>query len=176
MSYAFTLTTVIPASPRAIYDAWLDSRGHTAMTGGKAKMSAKLGAPFSAWDGFIWGENLELVPGERIVQSWRTTRFTEQDLDSTIAVTLTPFDGGTRLTLKHSNVPDSHTSYEAGGWQSRYFEPMKKYFAKQKPKAKAAKRKPARRKPAKRKLARKTVKKAPKRKTAKRKTARRGKR
>jgi len=173
MSYDFILTAVIPASPRAIYDAWLDSRGHTAMTGGKAKMSAKLGAPVSAWDGFIWGENLELVPGERIVQSWRTTRFTDQDPDSTIAVILTPVDGGTKLTLKHSNVPDEHTSYEAGGWQSRYFEPMKKYFAKQKPKPKA---KTAKRKPAKRKLAKKTVKKSAKRKPSKRKAARRGKR
>jgi len=171
MSYDFTLTVVIPASPRAIYDAWLDSRGHTAMTGGKAKMSAKLGAPVSAWDGFIWGENLALVPGERIVQSWRTTRFTDQDQDSTIAVILTPVGDGTRLTLKHSNVPDGHTSYEAGGWQSRYFEPMKKYFAKQKPKAKAAKRKATKRKPA-----RKTVKKTRKRKTAKHKTATRRRR
>ena len=40
MTYAFTLTDVIPASPQAIYDAWLDSRGHTAMTGSKAKMSS----------------------------------------------------------------------------------------------------------------------------------------
>ena len=154
MSYDFTLTVVIPASPRAIYDAWLDSRGHTAMTGGKAKMSAKLGAPVSAWDGFIWGENLALVPGRRIVQSWRTTRFTDADEDSRITVTLAPVKAGTRLTLRHSKVPDGHTSYETGGWQSHYFEPMKKYFAKQKPaKAKAAKRKPATRKPVKRKAA-----------------------
>jgi uncharacterized protein YndB with AHSA1/START domain len=168
MSYDFTLTDVIPASPRAIYDAWLDSRGHTAMTGGKAKMSAKLGAPVSAWDGFIWGENLELVPGKRIVQSWRTTKFTEQDQDSTIAVILTPVDGGTRLTLKHSNVPDGQTSYETGGWQSHYFEPMKKYFAKQKPKAKAAKREAAKRKVAKRKPRKTAKRKAAKRKRASR--------
>ena len=44
MSYDFTLSAVIPASPRAIYDAWLDSRGHGAMTGSAARMSAKPGA------------------------------------------------------------------------------------------------------------------------------------
>jgi len=27
MSYAFTLTATIPATPRAVYDTWLDSRG-----------------------------------------------------------------------------------------------------------------------------------------------------
>jgi hypothetical protein len=29
----------------------------------------------------------------------------------------------------HSNVPDKRTSYERGGWQTRYFEPMARYFA-----------------------------------------------
>jgi uncharacterized protein YndB with AHSA1/START domain len=73
MTYQFTLTDVIPASPETIYDAWLDSRGHTAMTGGKAKMSKRVGGKLSTWDGYISGQNIELVPGKRIVQSWRTT-------------------------------------------------------------------------------------------------------
>jgi hypothetical protein len=33
------------------------------------------------------------------------------------------------LTLEHSNVPDEHKSYEEGGWQSNYFEPMIVYFS-----------------------------------------------
>jgi activator of HSP90 ATPase len=139
MSYDFTLSATIPASPRDIYDAWLDSRRHAAMTGGKAKMSKTVGAKVSAWDGYILGENRALVPGKRIVQSWRTTKFTEKDGDSTIAVTLKPVKGGTRLTLVHSNVPDLHTSYQNGGWQTHYFEPMKTYFGKagSKPKSRA---------------------------------------
>jgi activator of HSP90 ATPase len=130
MTYQFTLTDVIPASPETIYDAWLDSRGHTAMTGGKAKMSKRVGGKLSAWDGYISGQNIELVPGKRIVQSWRTTKFTKDDADSQITVTLRPVRAGTKITLKHSNVPDGHTSYEKGGWQTHYFEPMKIYFAK----------------------------------------------
>jgi uncharacterized protein YndB with AHSA1/START domain len=128
MSYDFTLTAFVPATPQAIYDAWLDSSGHTQMTGGEAEMSAKVGGSFSAWDGYISGQNLELVSHARIVQSWRTTRFTETDADSRIAVTLTPVADGTRLMLEHSNVPDGQTSYEMGGWQTHYFEPMEKYF------------------------------------------------
>jgi uncharacterized protein YndB with AHSA1/START domain len=129
MSYTFGLTDVIPASPKAIYAAWLDSRGHSDMTGGKAEASPRIGDGFTAWDGYISGKTLELVPGERIVQSWRTTRFTGDQPDSRITVTLTPIAGGTRLTLTHENVPDDHTGYEDGGWQEHYFEPMKKYFA-----------------------------------------------
>jgi uncharacterized protein YndB with AHSA1/START domain len=131
MSYSFTLTDIIPAPPAAVYDAWLDSRAHGAMTGAKASQSPRIGAKVTAWDGYISGQNLQLEPGRRIVQSWRTTKFTDADPDSRIAVTLRPVPGGTRLILRHSRVPDGHTSYEEGGWQKSYFAPMKAYFVKQ---------------------------------------------
>ena len=130
MPFEFTLSDVIPASPRAVYDAWLSSESHTAMTGGQpARLSDEAGAEFSAWNGYITGRNLRLEPGRRIVQSWRTTKFSKDDADSEIDVLLEPVEGGTRLTLSHRNVPDGHTSYRDGGWQRSYFEPMKAYFA-----------------------------------------------
>jgi uncharacterized protein YndB with AHSA1/START domain len=130
--YAFTLTTTIPASPQEIYEAWLDSVVHSEMTGGEASMSDEAGAQVSAWDGYITGRNLELVPGERIVQSWRTTQFTDEHEDSQIIVTLKAVEDGTLLTLEHTNVPEAQRSYEQGGWQEHYFDPMKEYFAKRK--------------------------------------------
>jgi uncharacterized protein YndB with AHSA1/START domain len=143
MQYAFTLTTTLPASAQEIYEAWLDSLAHSEMTGGEAIMSDELGAEVAAWDGYITGRNLELVPGERIVQSWRTTEFTDEHEDSIITVTLEEVEDGTLLTLEHSKVPEGQTSYEKGGWEEHYFEPMKEYFAKRtgggrKTKAKAA--------------------------------------
>ncbi len=128
MPYDFTLRAVITATPRVIYESWLDSRAHSAMTGGKATQSAKIDAPVSAWDDYITGRNLDLVPGKRIVQTWRTTQFTDRHGDSVITVTLTPIKGGTRLTLQHANVPDDQTSYEESGWREHYFEPMQRYF------------------------------------------------
>jgi activator of HSP90 ATPase len=129
MSFRFTLRAVIPASPRAVYDAWLDGRRHAAMTGGKARASARKGARFTAWDGYITGRNLVLEPGRRIVQSWRTTEFDADDPDSEIELLLAPVKGGTRLTLHHRNVLDGQTSYRDGGWQEFYFAPMKAYFS-----------------------------------------------
>jgi activator of HSP90 ATPase len=128
MAFLFTLTDIIPAEPRQIYDAWLDSRGHSAMTGSAAEAAATEGAPFTAWGGYISGRNLTLEPGRRIVQAWRTTRFTADDPDSRIEVLLEPAGEDTRLTLHHTNVPDGHTGYKDGGWQEHYFEPMKRYF------------------------------------------------
>src|SRR3974390_962164 len=81
-------TTAIPASAQEIYDAWLDSLAHSEMTGGEADMSDEIDAEVSAWDGYITGRNLELIPGERIVQSWRTTQFAEEHHDSIITLTV----------------------------------------------------------------------------------------
>jgi uncharacterized protein YndB with AHSA1/START domain len=129
MPYSYTLSTVMPASPAEIYRAWLDSIAHSEMTGGEATMSDEVGADMSAWDGYITGRNLELVPGERIVQSWRTTEFDEEFEDSIVTILLQETEDGTLLTLQHSNVPDEHKSYEEGGWQSNYFDPMIVYFS-----------------------------------------------
>ena len=129
MTYEFKLTCTLPASPEAVYDAWLDSARHSAMTGAPATISNRVGEPYAAWDGYITGRTLELVPGRRIVQSWRTSEFEESDPDSTVTVDLAPTKTGTRLTLAHCGVPDGQTDYENGGWRDFYFSPMKAYFA-----------------------------------------------
>jgi len=128
MSHKFTVADIIPASPREIYDAWLDSEAHGAMTGTKAKASPKVGDKYMATDDYIWGTNLELVPGKKIVQSWRSTDFVDGEKDSVITVTLEPVAGGTMLTLQHSDIPDTQADggYEQG-WFDYYFEPMKSY-------------------------------------------------
>ena len=66
MTIEFTVSAEIPAAPQEIYDAWLSSEGHTAMTGGEANVSAAPGAEFDAWDGYISGRNVELDAGKRI--------------------------------------------------------------------------------------------------------------
>jgi uncharacterized protein YndB with AHSA1/START domain len=175
MPYTFTLTATIPASPEEIYQAWLDSIGHSEMTGGEAEMSDQVGAEVSAWDGYISGRNLELVPGERIVQSWRTSEFGDEHEDSVVTVVLQEVGGGTLLTLEHSNVPDEQRSYVEDGWQSNYFEPMVAYFSERKEGVvePAPKEKP-RRNAAKKSAAKKSVAKASAKKPAK--SARKAKR
>ncbi len=139
MAIQFTVSATIPASPKQVYDAWLSSKGHALMTGSPAKVSARTGGAFTAWDGYITGKNLKLKPGKQIVQSWRTTEFAAADPDSQIEVLLVKAPGGTKLTLRHTNIPGGQSDYRSG-WPTHYFEPMKKYF-----KAKAKPAVPARR-------------------------------
>lgn len=125
----FTLFTTLPATPDEIYRAWLDSAAHAAMTGGGAQVSDKPGDSFDAWDGYISGANLELEPGARILQRWRTIEFADDEEDSLLELRLEPVEGGTRLTLRHSHLPAHGAQYKQG-WIDNYFEPMKAYFSK----------------------------------------------
>ena len=127
---SFEVSAVIPAAPQAVYKAWLSGKEHAAMTGGGATGSARAGGKFTAWDGYIEGRNLELRPGKRIVQSWRTSEFAEGDADSRLEVVLAPVKGGTKVTLRHSNIPAGQGSSYKSGWGEHYFGPMKEYFSK----------------------------------------------
>ena len=123
----FTLKKKINATAKDIYTTWLNSEGHTKMTGGEATVSDKIGAGFTAWDGYIEGKNIVLEPYKRILQSWRTSQFEENEKDSQIEILLVEDNKQTELTLIHSNVPDSGEHYKKG-WDDHYFQPMKAYF------------------------------------------------
>lgn len=123
----FKLEATFKATPKQIYKSWLSTQGHSKMTGGTAYVSDKLGDKFSVWDGYIKGENIELEPYHKIVQSWRSTNFKDDEGDSQIEVTLNEEGENTTLTLKHTNVPESGEHY-IKGWDEHYFQPMKTYF------------------------------------------------
>tara|TARA_R110002073_G_scaffold336450_2_gene533549 strand:+ start:1663 stop:2058 length:396 start_codon:yes stop_codon:yes gene_type:complete len=123
----FTLTTTIKATAKQIYKSWLSTQGHTKMTGGVAFVSDKIGDSFTVWDGYITGANVALEPYNRIVQSWRSSNFEDHEDDSQIEVILNEGDSETKLTLIHTNVPESGEHYKKG-WSEHYFEPMKHYF------------------------------------------------
>ena len=127
MALRFQVSTFIPAPPETVYKAWLTSKSHAAMTGGAANVNARVGATFQAWDGYISGRNLELEPGARIVQAWRTSEFTETEPDSRLEILFKPKKGGTTVTIKHSGLPAHGMQYRQG-WIDAYYEPMKAFF------------------------------------------------
>lgn len=128
MKNGFTLSEIIPAKPAEIYEAWLSSEGHAAMTGSPAKVEGKVGGKFSAWDGYIFGKTLELTPNQRIVQAWRTTEFPGDAPDSRVEVFLEEVAEGTKVTLIHGDMPEDQVDSYRQGWEDFYFKPMKQYF------------------------------------------------
>ena len=128
MKNEFTLTVMINAKAGTIYKAWLSSEGHSAITGSPAKVEGVVGGNFVAWDGYIEGMFLELKENKRIVQAWRTTEFPAEAEDSIVEILLEENHGKTKLTLKHSNIPEGQADGYKSGWDDFYFTPMKKYF------------------------------------------------
>lgn len=125
----FEVKATFKASPEDLYEAWLEGEAHAEMTGAPATGEAREGAPFTAWDGYISGTNLELRPGERIVQAWRTTEFPEGAPDSRVEITLTATATGTQLRLVHSEIPAGQADNYKQGWKDYYFAPMKEHFS-----------------------------------------------
>ncbi len=128
MKNGFILAETIRAKPAEIYEAWLNSKGHTAMTGSPAEIDGKVEGQFSAWDGYIFGKTLELTPNQRIVQAWRTTEFPNGASDSHLEVLLEEVSNGTKITLIHSDMPEDQVDSYRQGWEDFYFKPMKEYF------------------------------------------------
>ena len=129
MVESIELSTVIPASAQRIYTVWLDSVEHGRLTGAKAEVDARVGGKHTAWDGYIEGEILELDPNRRIVQSWRSSDFPPESGDSRLEVLFEESGIGTRITLRHTDIPEGQALRYKKGWFDFYFEAMKEYFA-----------------------------------------------
>ena len=116
------------ATPQELFDLYMDSKKHSEATGGKAVLSKNAGGSFLAWDGYIEGKNLVLVPGRLIVQAWRTSEFKKSDLDSVLVLTLEKAVGGSLLTMTHTAVPDAIAPHFNKGWKTHYWKPFEKYL------------------------------------------------
>jgi activator of HSP90 ATPase len=123
--------TSIPASPDEVYDAFVDAKKHSAFTGSKATFDSKVGGEFTAWDGYIWGKNLELQKAKKIVQEWSTTDWPDHFPPSKLELTFKKTKTGTEISMIHSNVPAEQADEIAEGWDEFYWKPLKEYFTAQ---------------------------------------------
>jgi activator of HSP90 ATPase len=123
---------LLPALPDDVYETLLDSRKHSEFTGSKVTGKAKVGAEFTAWDGYISGRNLELEKGKRIVQEWVMTEWPQDYPPSRLEFTFKEVDGKTELTMVHSDIPTEQEEELKQGWIDYYWKPLKTYFEKHK--------------------------------------------
>ncbi len=130
MKVSFQIKEKFKVKSEVIFEAWLNSKLHSKMTGGTAFCTSEIGCAFSTWDGYITGTNISFKKNQEIVQTWRTSEFREDDEDSILTIQLKELKNGTELTLIHANIPEGQTQYKKG-WKEHYFEPMKNYFQNQ---------------------------------------------
>ena len=129
MSTPIQQTVTFNASPHDVYEALMDSKKHAAFTGGKASLSREVGGSIMAYDGYITGKNLELIPDALIVQDWRAVDWPEGKF-SRVTFKLTAIPEGTRLDFTHMDVPEGTEEEFTQGWIDNYWEPMKVFLEK----------------------------------------------
>jgi activator of HSP90 ATPase len=123
-------TVVVSATPLEVYEAFVNARKHAAFTNSPATGMARVGAKFTAWDGYISGVHRRLVKGRRIVQDWQTSQWPEGAPPSKLDLTFTRVKGGTAVRMHHSKVPAEQAASYRQGWTDYYWKPLKAYFSK----------------------------------------------
>jgi uncharacterized protein YndB with AHSA1/START domain len=81
-----------------------------------------------AFGGALSGIILQVVPNRLIVQSWRSTHFAKQDLDSTLMLSFWPQRRGARIELTHVNIADADFAGVSEGWSKYYWVPWRAYL------------------------------------------------
>jgi uncharacterized protein YndB with AHSA1/START domain len=128
---SLTVSTVVPTTSDCIYAAWLDSAAHERMTGGESVLvQERVGSSYAAWDAHASGKILELEPGRRIVQSWRTTEFLPSEPDSRVELHLRDVPGGCDVMILHTEIPQGLAEKYEDGWRTHVLLPMSRYFRK----------------------------------------------
>jgi activator of HSP90 ATPase len=112
------------ATPHDVYEIIMDPKKHSKLIGSRASIDNKVGGKFSVYDGDIEGVNLELVPDQKIVQSWRYSDWPAGHY-STATFALKKVSRGTQLTFTQTGVPEERYEDVAQGWHDYYWTPMK---------------------------------------------------
>jgi activator of HSP90 ATPase len=129
MTRAIQQTVFLKASPSELFDTFLDSRRHAAVTGAPAKITRRVGGTFTAFGGELLGRTLLIRPKRMIVQAWRARHWKATDPDSILVLRFDKAPGGGRIDLVHANVPQHDHKGVTQGWPLYYWKPWKDYLA-----------------------------------------------
>lgn len=120
----------IKASPASVYAVLTDSEKFAAMTGGRAAtISAEEGGEVSLFGGDIRARNVELIPGKRVIQAWRSYRWPE-GIYSIVRFELSGNGNSTKLVFDQTGYPDDAHEMLDSGWPRMYWKPMNAMLAK----------------------------------------------
>ena len=121
-------TVTLPACAEALFDMYMDSARHAAITGQPVVIGEDRGAEFRAFGDMLSGTMLQVVRPRLIVQSWRSAIFNAEDRDSTLILSFADRDGSGCIDLVHLDVPDHDYDGVTEGWEKFYWTPWREYL------------------------------------------------
>jgi len=117
------------AKAHDVFEALMDSKKHTKFTGEPAKISRKIGGKYTAYGDYMGGENLEIIPDKKIVQTWRSSDLPE-GCETKITFTFKQEKGKTKMAFSHYGVPENRYEDLRKGWIDFYWTPLKAMLGK----------------------------------------------
>jgi activator of HSP90 ATPase len=119
---------VIKANRKRVYEALTDEGQFRKISGGMdTKISREPGGAFSLFGGVITGRHIELVPGERIVQAWRSEWAPGEYSIARFALNEQGSD--TKIVFDHTGFPQGKAEHLASGWKAHYWDGLAQFFA-----------------------------------------------
>jgi uncharacterized protein YndB with AHSA1/START domain len=130
MTKVIRQSVTIGAPPRKVYEALINEKRHAKFTGAKAVISRKVGGAFTCYGTYLTGFNVDLVPGKRIVQAWRSSGWPKGTFSIATFAMSRSRGGKTRLAFTQVGVPASSRMHINQGWRTHYWKPLKAYLEK----------------------------------------------
>ncbi len=125
---------ILRASRKRVYEALTNAEQFTKVMrlskypdGPAATISREPGGSFSLFGDHIVGRHVELVPNERIVQAWRAASW-EAGAYSIVRFDLKEQADQTKIIFDHTGFRMGLAEHLLDGWNSNYWEPLKKYL------------------------------------------------
>ncbi|OZJ05936.1 hypothetical protein BZG36_01229 [Bifiguratus adelaidae] len=120
-------TIEFQASASELYETLLDTARVKAWTRGSGEVSKEVGGKFNLFGGNVIGENVELVPGQKIVQKWRLSSW-PADHFSEVTLKFDQGSDGTKVHLEQRNVPVGEEDITKRNWDNYYWNAIKSTF------------------------------------------------
>jgi len=120
----FAVSRVIRGPADKVFDAWLDQKSPGGLWFGVEKVIVNLAVGGLFYhvvkhEGRLWahyGRFIQLERGKTIEHTWMSEA--TRGFESVVTVTMQPEGGGTKVTLRHANLPDDDMGRQhEGGWK-----------------------------------------------------------
>ncbi|MBI2630494.1 SRPBCC domain-containing protein [Candidatus Pacearchaeota archaeon] len=117
-------TLIFDTNPHNLYEYIINPRKQTKLTNAKATNTMKEGGKFSAYDDYITGTNLKLIPDKKIIQNWTCSDF-PPGVFTEVTFELKLKGNQTELIFTQTGIPDDYYEDLVQGWEEFYWKPIR---------------------------------------------------
>lgn len=128
MAYDLELEFILSGRPRRVMQLLTDAALIRKWSGGEAIVENMAGGRFAMFDGWVTGKVTKIGDRE-LAYTWKTTDWPEDAAPSEVHYLLKDDEAGTKITLKHTGLPNEEEmkSHKAG-WTDYFFDPMEDFI------------------------------------------------